>query len=117
MKVLDRLKLELNNNEYFNDLEYSQYLTENKLNPDDDYLKETMQRNLLLTVLSVLETLSNDTDLFRTVKTEFLTTGDAAKYLEQRIQKLKEKIATLPVGEDEEEYSSFSLMFTRGGRR
>jgi hypothetical protein len=40
-----------------------------------------------------------------------LTTSDAYKYLEQRIAQIKDRIASLPV--EEEEYSPFSLMYTR----
>ncbi len=35
MKVLDRLKLELNNKDYFNDEEYTIYLEENDLSATD----------------------------------------------------------------------------------
>ena len=60
MIVLDRLKMELFNKEYFPDEQYAQFLTENFLTDTDTYVKSSMQRNLLLTVLDVLEAVSND---------------------------------------------------------
>lgn len=38
--------------------------------------------------------------------------GAAYKYIEQRIGQIKDKIASIP--EPDEEYSCFSLMYTRG---
>ena len=65
MTVLDRLKMELSNREYFPDEQYTQFLTENSLTATDEYAKSSMQRNLLLTVLDVLEAVSNDLDVMR----------------------------------------------------
>ena len=39
MKVLDRLKMELSNQQYFSDEQYIQFLTENSLTPTDEYDK------------------------------------------------------------------------------
>lgn len=47
MKVLDRLKMELSNQQYFSDEQYIQFLTENSLTPTDEYDKSTMQKSLL----------------------------------------------------------------------
>ena len=46
MQNLDRLKLELNNKEYFTEEEYSIFLNENGLDPIAKYDKSTMQRDL-----------------------------------------------------------------------
>lgn len=46
------------------------------------------------------------------VSTEFTTVGAAYKYIEQRIGQIKDKITSIP--EPDEEYSCFSLMYTRG---
>ena len=111
MTVIERLSLELSNKEYFTIQEYAQLLTENNLTPSDTYDKSTMQKSLLFTVVDILEAVSNDVDIMRRVETEFTNTSDAYKYLTNRIQNIKDKIASIP--DPEEEYSPFSLMYTR----
>jgi hypothetical protein len=110
MQILDRLKMELSNQEYFSDEQYIQFLLENELSATAEYNKETDQRQMLLSALDILEAVSNDIDIMRQTITEFTTTSQAYKYLEKRIQNLRDKIASIP--EPEEEYSCFSLMFT-----
>ena len=112
MNVLNRLKLELSNKEYFSGEQYTQFLTENSLSATEEYDKQTMQKALLLTVIDVLEVIANDTDIMQSISTEFTTVGAAYKYIEQRIGQIKDKIASIP--EPDEEYSCFSLMYTRG---
>lgn len=113
MTVLERLKLELNNKEYLTDAEYTQFLKENDFDTIimPEYDKATMQKALLLTVIDILEVVSNDVDIMRRVETEFTTTSDAYKHLQERIQNIKDRIASIPDVEDE--YSPFSLIFTR----
>ena len=111
MKVLDRLKMELSNQQYFPDEQYTQFLTENSLTPTDEYIKTDMQKQLLYTVLDILEAVSNDIDIMRSIETEFSNEGSAYKYIADRIQQVKDKIASIP--EPEEDYSCFSLMYTR----
>lgn len=113
MTVLDRLKMELSNKEYFPDEQYAQFLTENSLTDTDTYDKSSMQRNLLLTVLDVLEAVSNDVDIMRSIQTEFSNESAAYKWMANRIQQVKDKIATIPDPDEEENSSCFSLMFTR----
>lgn len=104
--------MELSNQEYFTDKQYTQFLSENNLSPTNVYNKNTHQRNLLLTVLDILEAISNDLDIMKSITTEFSTTGAAYKYIEQRIGQGKDKIASILA--ENEEYSCFSLMYTRG---
>lgn len=111
MTVLERLKLELANKEYLTDEEYKVFLSENELTYTTTYDKATMQKQLLFTVLDILEVVSNDVDIMRKVETEFTTTSDAYKYLEKRIAQIKDRIAGIP--DPEEEYSPFSLMYTK----
>lgn len=111
MTVIERLSLELNNKEYLTQEEYIQFLTENNLVSTDAYDKATMQKALLLTVIDILEVVSNDVDIMRRVETEFTTTSDAYKHLQERIQNIKDRIASIP--DAEEEYSPFSLIYTR----
>lgn len=111
MQVLDRLKMELSNQEYFTDEQYIQFLVENNLTYTDDYVKADMQKNLLYTVLDVLEAVTNDIDLMTGISTEFNDIGQAYQFLEARIQQVKDKIAAIP--DPEEDYTCFSLMYTR----
>ena len=115
MQVLDRLKLELSNQQYFADEQYKQFLSENDLTSETEYNKATMQKNLLNTVVDVLEAVAKDIDTMRTISTEFANIGEAYQYIELRIQQNKDKIAAIP--DPEEEISAFSLMFTRGGTK
>ena len=111
MQVLPRLKMELSNQEYFSDEQYTQFLTENDLSPTDEYDKSEMQKSLLLTVIDVLEAVTNDIDLMTGISTEFNDIGQAYQFLEARIGQVKDKIAAIPA--PEEDYSCFSLMYTR----
>ena len=111
MQVLDRLKMELSNQQYFHDEQYIQFLTENSLVPTDEYNKPTMQKQLLYTVIDVLEAVTNDIDLMTGISTEFSDIGQAYQFLEARIQQVKDKLLAIP--EPEENYSCFSLMYTR----
>ena len=111
MQVLDRLKMELSNQSYFPDEQYTQFLAENSLTSTDEYDKQTMQKQLLYTVLDILEAVSNDIDIMRSIETEFSNEGSAYKYIADRIQQVKDKIASIP--DPEEDYSCFSLMYTR----
>lgn len=111
MTVLDRLKMELSNQEYFPAEQYTQFLIENDLDPAAEYIKADMQRQLLFTVLDVLEAVANDIDVMSTISTEFSNIGQAYQFIEQRIANVRDKIAAIP--EPEEEYSCFSLMYTR----
>lgn len=94
--TLDRLKIELNNKEYYTDDILSIYLEENNLSPQNPYNKSTMQKQLLLTVYDILQSLSNDIDLFRSVVTEFTTTGQAYTYLQKRLGDIERKILSIP---------------------
>lgn len=113
MTTLERLKLELANKQYFSDEQYTTLLSENGLSATDLYSKATMQRNLLLTVLDILNMVTNDIDIFR--KLEDNATGfsqsSAYKLLAERIKVLKERIEGIPL--PQEELSDVHLIFTR----
>lgn len=115
MKVIERLKLELSNKPYFTDTEYIQFLSENDLEPEEEYVKRDMQRELLLTVIDVLEAVANDIDIMRNITTEFANIGEAYQFIEMRIQQVKDKISAIP--DPDEEVSAFSLLYTRGGTK
>lgn len=111
MTVLQRLKMELSNQEYFGDEQYIQFLVENGLTDTDDYSKDTMQKPLLLTVLDILEAVANDIDIMATISTEFANIGQAYQFLEQRMANVRDKIAAIP--EPDEDYNCFSLMYSK----
>lgn len=113
MQNLDRLKMELSNQEYLTEDQYIQYLTENNLDPNAEYVKKDMQKQLLFTVIDILEAVSNDIDIMSTISTEFSNIGQAYEFIEARIAQLKDKIASIP--DEDEEYNCFSLMYTKNG--
>ena len=115
MKVYDRLKMELSNQEYFTEEQYNQFLSENGLVPTDEYIKSDMQKQLYFTCIDILEAVCNDIDLMTGISTEFSNIGQAYEFIEARIINLKDKIASIP--DPEEETSCFSLMYTRGGSK
>lgn len=93
---LERLKLELNNKDYYTDEEYIVFLQENNLKATDVYNKEENEINLLFTVIAVLETLANDVDLMRKLDSkDIMSIGEAEKWLLMRIDSIKNKISNL----------------------
>ena len=112
MQVLERLKLELSNQEYFSDAEYNQFLAENDLDPTEEYIKDVMQRDLYQAVIDVLEAVCNDINIMRSISTSFGNIGQAYDYVEARIAQLKDKQAAIPL--PYEGNSCFSMMFTKG---
>lgn len=112
MQVLDRLKLELSNQEYFSDTEYIQFLSENDLAPEEEYRKDVMQRDLYQSVIDILEAVCNDINIMRSISTGFGSIGQAYEYIDARISQLKDKQASIPL--PYENHSCFSMMFTKG---
>lgn len=114
MTNLERLKLELSNKEYYTDAEYSVFLDENNLVPTGTYSKATNQINLLETVISVLETLSNDVDMMRKIDSKEITSIDQAyKYLAERITSIKTKILEIQESQEENYSNIRPIFFTR----
>lgn len=94
--TLNRLQIELNNKQYYTDDVLTMYLDENGLTATATYQKSTMQKQLLQTVYDILQSLSNNVDLFRSVETEFATVGDAYKYLSKRMEDIQVRILAIP---------------------
>jgi hypothetical protein len=115
MTNLQRLKLELSNKDYCTDDEYSLFLDENNLVATSEYIKEENQIKLLETVIAILETLSNDTDLMRKIDSkDIISTDQAIKYLDMRIDNINKKIVELK--QEKDEYISSNIrpiFFTR----
>lgn len=113
MTILERLKVELANKQYYDDQVFEMYLLENNLIALEDYDKDTMQYNLLTTVIDVLESLANNIELFRRTQTEFASIGEAHTHLEKRINAIKKRLLTLEYTDNTP--SPFTMLF-RGGR-
>lgn len=96
LNILERLEMELNHKQYYSEDELAVILHENGLNYCDRYDKNIHYRQLLCTVLEILESLANSIDVFRSVETEFSSTSEAYKYLERRIQRLQQRIDAIP---------------------
>lgn len=101
--VLDRLKIELNNKDYYSDNTYSMYLDENGLDSTANFNVITMKKALYQTVYDILDSLANNIDLFRSVETEFTTTSEAYKYLQERLNDIQAKILSIPDNPYEDE--------------
>ena len=75
MLNLERLKLELNNKEYFGyDSEriYTDILSENNLDSCDDYEKSNDRVNMLESVYAILQMLANDIENFQNGVCDYL---------------------------------------------
>ena len=109
ISCLDRLKMELGHKPYCEDDELQIFLDENGLTYLWEYDKDTMQKQLLETVISILEMLSNNLDNFMKVETNFHTTSAALENLHRRIDHLNNRIDNIT--ESESADSDFSFMF------
>lgn len=94
MKNLERLNLELSHQPYLPENDFIALLEENGLDASEDYAAQD-RRKMLCTVLSILNILCNDIDLYRRVQTEFTTVSAATDSLNKRIQTLKNEILAL----------------------
>lgn len=79
---LEKLKFELANKDYFTDIEFTVFLEENGLKPDDTYNKTENQLELLQTVLAIFQALINNIELYMKIQTEFTTVSSAYKNLQ-----------------------------------
>ena len=97
MTNLQRLYFELSEKEYFSTQEktnevYITVLEENGLDPYDEYTKANDRINMLESVYSILQMLSNNIELFVKVETEFATTSAAYQFLQKRLKDLRDEI-------------------------
>ena len=96
LNVLERFLMELNHKMYYSEAELRVILHENGLEACDTYDKNRHYRKLLCAVLDVLESLANNLDVFRSVSVEFAETSAAYRWLERRIQRLQQRIDSIP---------------------
>lgn len=112
MTNLERLKLELNHKKYYKDNEYQVFLEENNLISSETYVKKDNQISLLKTVVTILETLANDTDLMRKIDNKDIMSIDAAySFLEKRIYSINNKIIELQEEKDGVNYNIKPIFF------
>ena len=106
----ERLLVELNNRMYYDESIYKKFLNENGLDAEELYDKNTDHAQLLETVYSIIQTLYNNIDVFRKVETEFVTQGEAASALQNRLKNLRTEIERVKAEMHYEE-SDFTFMF------
>lgn len=88
----DRLLIELNNKMYYEKRDYERFLNENGLDARETYDKNTDHAKLLETVYTILQTLLSNIDMYRKIETEFVTQGEAANALQNRLKYLRSEI-------------------------
>lgn len=106
----DRLLIELNNRMYYDKAVYEKFLNENALNPNDTYDKNTDHAQLLETVYAILHTLLSNIDAYRKIETEFVTQGEAATALQNRLKYLRSEIDRIKADMHYED-SNFTYMY------
>lgn len=109
----DRLLIELNNRMYYDKAVYEKFLNENALNPNDTYDKNTDHAQLLETVYTILHTLLSNIDAYRKIETEFVTQGEAATALQNRLKYLRSEIERIKADMHYEDSDFTYMYFTR----
>lgn len=106
----ERLMVELNNRMYYEKGTYEKFLNENGLLAEETFDKNTDHAQLLETVYSILQTLLSNIDMYRKIETEFVTSGQAATALQNRLKDLRAEINRIKA-EMHYEDSDFSFMY------
>ena len=106
----ERLMIELNNKEYYDKSTYIRFLNENGLDADETFDKNTDHAQLLETVYAILQTLLSNLDMYRKIETEFVTSGEAATSLRNRLKDLRSEINRIKA-EMHYEDSDFTFMY------
>lgn len=106
----DRLLVELNNRMYYPQETYEKFLNENGLLAEETFDKNTDHAQLLETVYSILQTLLSNIDMYRKIETEFVTSGEAATSLRNRLKDLRAEINRIKADMHYKD-SDFSFMY------
>lgn len=109
----DRLLVELNNREYYDRYTYIRFLNENGLDAEAEYNKNTDHAQMLETVYAILHTLLSNIDAYRKIETEFVTQGDAATALQNRLKYLRTEIDRVKADMHYEDSDFTFLYYTR----
>jgi hypothetical protein len=114
ISCLDRLHMELGHKPYCGenpeDNEYKIYLDENGLSYNWKYNKDTMEKQLCQTVISIMEMLANNLDNYMKIETNFVTQSAALDSIHKRIAHLQLRIDKIASAEQESD-SDFSFIF------
>ena len=106
----ERLMTELNNRMYYPQETYEKFLNENGLLAEETFDKNTDHAQLLETVYSILQTLLSNIDMYRKIETEFVTSGEAATSLRNRLKDLRAEINRIKAEMNYKD-SDFSFMY------
>ena len=106
----ERLLVELNNRMYYPQETYEKFLNENGLLAEETFNKNTDHAQLLETVYSILQTLLSNIDMYRKIETEFVTSGEAATSLRNRLKDLRAEINRIKAEMNYKD-SDFSFMY------
>lgn len=106
----ERLLIELNNKMYYEKRDYEKFLNENGLDANETYDKNTDHAKLLETVYAILQTLLSNIDMYRKIETEFVTQGEAANALQNRLKFLRTEINRIKA-EMHYQDSDFTFMY------
>lgn len=106
----ERLLVELNNRMYYDKYTYERFLNENGLDANETYDKNTDHAKLLETVYAILHTMLSNIDVYRKIETEFVTQGEAATSLSNRLKFLRSEIDRVKADMHYED-SNFTFMY------
>lgn len=104
---LDRLKLEIEGIE-LSDKQAEVYLLENDLKANELYQPQSSRakKAIYQTAISILNSIANQPDLMKSVKSDSFTVSEFAKYLQNRIDQLEKTIQQMPVSDEKTNYFS-----------
>lgn len=104
MTNLDCLKLELANKEYFCDEKYAMFMKERGLDSSEQYNKSEDESSLIKTIITILQELNNNIDLYLEVEDEFTTAISAYIKLNSLIDEFYNRLCTLSKNQARPDY-------------
>ncbi|WDF52327.1 hypothetical protein PQ460_07935 [Paenibacillus sp. KACC 21273] len=109
MTNLERIKIEIGMS--IPDDQYSIYLEEEGLRPTDTYdsQSEVFKRKLLMTTLSILNSIANNPSYMKNYKEDDITISMFAENLQNRIEQIERKIRMLPIVDQQKSSNVFFL--------
>ncbi|MCD3240823.1 hypothetical protein G8T75_12735 [Clostridium botulinum D/C] len=113
MTNLKVLKIKLGKKEYFDDEEYTLFLSEKDLNAEDEYTKDN-QIKILEVAINVLTSVSCNDNMMRKMSSELGEQGEMTKVIQNAIANLQEQINKIEdekLNEKHEDQPSIRPMF------
>lgn len=80
----------------YRNIQYSVFLEENELIAMEQYNKSLDEVFLLQTIIAILQSLTNNIDLYMSISTEFVNTSSAYANLKDRIDELYKRVSMIP---------------------